>query len=255
MERMTGFMFQDEYLEMCAALTTEELGTLLQALSRYHATGEMPELKGAASVAFNFIRADIDRIEKNFAEKSETNRSNRKGKKRVRKNETERNVTNDNESERNVTNDNETVTNDNETERNVTNDNETPQVKEKEKVKEKVKVNSEERVSRDTRKNDEGFARFWSAYPRKQDKVKARKAFNELKPDDTLLDTMLSAIERQKQSPQWTRDGGQFIPLAATWLHGQRWEDEGIECGKPERESGSFPRQDYTFLEEFVNAV
>ena len=230
MERMTGFMFQDEYLEMCAALTTEELGTLLQALSRYHATGEMPELKGAASVAFNFIRADIDRIEKNFAEKSETNRSNRKGKKRVRKNETERNVTNHKNANNNKNNNKNNTKNKNE------NDN-------------------EERVSRDTRKNDEGFARFWSAYPRKQDKVKARKAFNELKPDDTLLDTMLSAIERQKQSPQWTRDGGQFIPLAATWLHGQRWEDEGIECGKPERESGSFPRQDYTFLEEFVNAV
>ena len=36
----------------------------------------------------------------------------------------------------------------------------------------------------------------------------------------------MSAIEAQKKSPQWTKDGGQFIPHPATWLNGKRWEDQ-----------------------------
>ena len=28
------------------------------------------------------------------------------------------------------------------------------------------------------------------------------------------------------KSHDWTKDGGQFIPHAATWLNGKRWEDE-----------------------------
>ncbi|MBO5837238.1 MAG: hypothetical protein J6Q92_05025 [Oscillospiraceae bacterium] len=40
------------------------------------------------------------------------------------------------------------------------------------------------------------------------------------------LDTLLSAIDRQKKSAQWTKDNGQFIPYPATWLNGKRWEDQ-----------------------------
>lgn len=71
-----------------------------------------------------------------------------------------------------------------------------------------------------------GFDRFWDAYPRKTAKAPARKAFDRLKPDGVLLETMLHAIEAHKASEQWTRDGGQFIPHPATWLNQRRWEDE-----------------------------
>ena len=30
----------------------------------------------------------------------------------------------------------------------------------------------------------------------------------------------------QKESDQWTRDDGQFIPLPATYLNQGRWKDE-----------------------------
>ena len=86
-----------------------------------------------------------------------------------------------------------------------------------------------EKAPRGSSKNDDDFARFWAAYPRKQDKTHARKAFADLSPDEELLDTILDAVERQKGSSQWTRDGGQYIPLASTWIHGRRWEDEIIE--------------------------
>ena len=38
--------------------------------------------------------------------------------------------------------------------------------------------------------------------------------------------TLLAALERQKRSDQWSRDGGRYIPNPATWLNQGRWEDE-----------------------------
>lgn len=73
---------------------------------------------------------------------------------------------------------------------------------------------------------DERFRAFWSEYPKKTGKGAAEKAFQKIKPSEDLLQSMLKAIENQKQSDQWRRDNGQFIPLPATWLNQKRWEDE-----------------------------
>lgn len=70
------------------------------------------------------------------------------------------------------------------------------------------------------------FARFWVAYPRKEAKAPAIKAFAKLDPDTGMLDSMLAALVVQKQSVQWRKENGQFIPLPATWINGRRWEDE-----------------------------
>ena len=67
------------------------------------------------------------------------------------------------------------------------------------------------------------------------------KAFDKAKIDDELLDVILTAIERQKASDQWTKDNGQFIPHPATWLNQKRWEDETIPASKPK----IVPAQDF----------
>ena len=73
---------------------------------------------------------------------------------------------------------------------------------------------------------EERFLKFWAAYPKRVAKTAAVKAFEKLKPDDELLDIMLIAIGKQKNSEQWTKDGGQFIPYPATWINERRWEDD-----------------------------
>ena len=73
---------------------------------------------------------------------------------------------------------------------------------------------------------DSRFQAFWKAYPKKVGKGAAEHAFQKYKPDDSLLSTMLNSIERQRQSDQWQRDGGQYIPNPATFLNQRRWEDE-----------------------------
>ena len=70
------------------------------------------------------------------------------------------------------------------------------------------------------------FNKFWTAYPKHIAKQSAVKAFEKLKPDEKLLEAMLKAIELQKESKQWEKDGGAFIPYPATWLNQRRWEDE-----------------------------
>ena len=74
--------------------------------------------------------------------------------------------------------------------------------------------------------NAEAFGAFWTAYPNKKAKPAALKAFTKLKPDAELLAEMLKAIEVQKQSAQWQKDNGQYIPMPSTWLNQRRWEDE-----------------------------
>lgn len=86
---------------------------------------------------------------------------------------------------------------------------------------------------------DAEFERFWEAYPRQQAKGAARKAFAKARKKVS-LDVMLAAIERQKASWNWTREGGQYIPQPASWLNGERWNDNW-DGGSPQRNGGTEP--------------
>lgn len=75
---MTGFFCQDEYLAKTAKLTDEEVGRLFRALIDYHANGVLAELDGRESIAFDFIKEDIDKAEKAYAKKCEQASKNRR---------------------------------------------------------------------------------------------------------------------------------------------------------------------------------
>ena len=82
------------------------------------------------------------------------------------------------------------------------------------------------------------FAQFWKAYPRKEAKGNAEKAWKKI--DISLLSVILEAIERQKATTQWQEANGKFIPLPASWLNARRWEDE-IESPAALPESNDVP--------------
>jgi hypothetical protein len=82
--------------------------------------------------------------------------------------------------------------------------------------------------SKHLEQRNEKFEQFWSAYPKKVGKVVARRAFKKINPSEQLLQRMLSAIEQQKKSKDWQKERGQYIPYPATWLNGERWNDELI---------------------------
>ena len=78
------------------------------------------------------------------------------------------------------------------------------------------------------------FAAFWTAYPRKTAKPAASTAFARIDPDDATFAAMLAALDRQRRSADWCKDGGRFIPHPATWLNQRRWEDQLPEVSKPQ---------------------
>lgn len=70
------------------------------------------------------------------------------------------------------------------------------------------------------------FNDFWEAYPRKQAKGKAEKLWKLIDMDDTLFQTIMDAIEKQKGSDDWKDEDGRYIPYPSTWLERKGWEDE-----------------------------
>lgn len=74
--------------------------------------------------------------------------------------------------------------------------------------------------------NDLFFNAFWSAYPKKVSKQTALKSWQKINPDESLTNLIIEKVNQYKQTDQWLKDGGQFIPHPATWLNGRRWEDE-----------------------------
>jgi len=71
--------------------------------------------------------------------------------------------------------------------------------------------------------NDDAFDRFWSAYPSKVAKAKAKLAFPKALKKIP-IDGMLMAIDHARQfSPKWREN---VICNPATWLNGERWNDE-----------------------------
>ena len=73
------------------------------------------------------------------------------------------------------------------------------------------------------------FEQFWQAYPKKVGIDKAEASFKKIKSLETVLPQILKALEWQKESDQWTRDGGQYIPLPTTYLNQGRWKDEAVQ--------------------------
>ncbi len=87
----------------------------------------------------------------------------------------------------------------------------------------KQPLNNENRNK--TSKNED-FETFWRAYPKKRDKGEAELIFRKLNPSKELLAQMLTAIEAQKQSIDWIKEGGQYIPYPSRWLKRQKWTDQ-----------------------------
>lgn len=91
------------------------------------------------------------------------------------------------------------------------------------------------RIERDNKHTvlPDGFVEFWSAYPKKVNKERAIAAWTKLNPDKALIETILSAVENQKQNDEsWRREKGRYIPHPTTWLNGKMWENK-LEVDMP----------------------
>lgn len=98
----------------------------------------------------------------------------------------------------------------------------------------------------------DAFNQFWKAYPKKVGKQAAIKAFDRVRKKGISLETLLTAIEKQKHGSRWNRDNGQYIPNPTTWLNQGRWDDEEDEeigtnsrSGGPQDSGNQKPKREY----------
>ena len=201
----------------------EQIGELFKALFAFAKRGEEAEFKGALKMAFAVMRQTIEADGLKWERKCERNSENVR--KRWDKNNT------------NVYDRIQANTNNTDIDIDIDKDINPPisPKGDKQEIKPEIGLISE---SKSTERNtagessdsfSESFNDFWKAYPKKVSKAQALNAWNKLKPDNDLVREILSALERQKQSAQWQKDNGQFIPYPATLLNGRRWEDEQTE--------------------------
>jgi hypothetical protein len=183
------------YRESLEPYSMEERGRLVTAMMDYQATGEIPTFPGNERFLWPTLRSQIERDIQGYEEKCAKNRENGAKGGRPKKQTVSAETEGFSEKPKK------------------------PKEKEKEKKKEKEKENKNETPS----EREIAFRRFWEAYPRKVGKEAARRAFAKVKVDVSLL---LHAVQEQRQSEQWTKDGGKYIPNPATWLNQGRWEDK-----------------------------
>ncbi len=70
----------------------------------------------------------------------------------------------------------------------------------------------------------DAFAAFWQQHPIKKGKLAAQAAWNRLKANSELIDTIMHDMSNRKQNDRQWVEG--FAPHPATYLNGARWTDE-----------------------------
>lgn len=211
---MAKDLFDDEDLEL---YSDAEVGQILKAIFRFVNHGEKPEFqdKGLYYIFKRFVSFN-EKAEQIYQNKVDGIMKARESNSKVQKNVSDDNS--DISDNRKIETDFSSNTNTN------TNTDTNTDIKEKEnKEKESPLVKR--------------FEVFWSAYPKRVGKGAAWKAFEKLHPSQTLLDKMIQAIDLQKESYQWKREDGQYIPYPSTWLNQSRWEDDVGSTTAPPKQS------------------
>jgi hypothetical protein len=84
----------------------------------------------------------------------------------------------------------------------------------------------------------EQFEMVWREYPdsRKGNKESAFQAFLQVCPDSAL--SMLGSLRQWKQSEQWNKDDGKYIPYLVNWLLRGTWMEKPDKMAIPKGASG-----------------
>ncbi len=228
-------------------LTAEEQGRLFMALLDYSEYGKEPEFTGMLRMAFRAIQRTMDRNtekwEQTCAKRSEAGKKSAAAKAAKNFAETVSCKIENQETDRSKTQQTATNSTEYEPERDPEHEPEREPEREPDNIADgkvpslhgeyadasvpslhgEYADGSVPSLQRDGIEREGDFDCFWRAYPKKMGKAAAKRSFRQVRIP---LDRLLQALERQKRSPQWTRDQGRFIPNPATWLNQARWEDE-----------------------------
>lgn len=88
------------------------------------------------------------------------------------------------------------------------------------------------------------FEIFYKAYPNKKNVKTARTRWEKMKVTPELFAAIMEGLERAKNSQEWGKDGGAYIPHPATWLNGEGWKNEYKplrQAAAPKAPAGNMP--------------
>lgn len=88
------------------------------------------------------------------------------------------------------------------------------------------------------------FEIFYKAYPNKKNVKTARTRWEKMKVTPELFAAIMEGLERAKNSQEWGKDGGAYIPHPSTWLNGEGWKNEYKplrQTAAPKASSGNMP--------------
>ena len=202
-----------DYLDAIEPLSDAERGRLFTALLEYARTGEVPRLTGNERFLFPMMRAQIDRdlaamsASRDYLHSVRSEAGRKGGMKKA--------------------------ANARQTAANESKSRQTAADAAKDKDNRQQTIDEDKNIPPAPLRGEGGgveaaFQKFWSVYPKKRNRADALKAFRSVIKSGVSLDALLSAVEAQRKTPQWTKDGGQYIPYPATWLNRGAWEDEDV---------------------------
>lgn len=240
MAKSNGMLFFYDWIEALESIPPKEFKTLVMAMLAYSRDGvEPPEMKGNAKLAASFIFPALGRSRAISAKRSASGKAGmaaRWG--------SENCVSKDAET------DSKTITNDN----NVIlsgiakNNYKTRQDKDKTKTKHTpLPPEGEKAAVAAGCVCSESFEKFWQKYPKKTARKEALTVWTALAPDAERVDRILAAVDAQSMTQAWQTEGGRYVPMAAVWLEGERWNDEvAPPCSEAEEEGArSFDGDDF----------
>ena len=238
MTKEHGFVFFYDWRRPLAKIPPKEFKELILAMIDYAESGIEPEtISPKAELAADFIFPAIRRGAAISQKRSEAGKAGNE--KRWSDKKPSQNIANDRKASQKTicdTDESQTIATKNKTKNKTINKN-TPPLP--------PSPGGEAADAAKCAAEDDGFDRFWAAYPRREAKKDARAAWHKLNPDADTVAAMLSAIAAKAASDDWQREGGRFIPLPATWLRGERWTDDPARLQAEPAQDGSFDTDDF----------
>lgn len=214
-----GMLFFYDWIEALESIPPKEFKTLVMAMLAYSRDGvEPPEMKGNAKLAASFIFPAIGRSRAISAKRSASGKAGMAAR-----------WGSENSASMDVKTDNKTITNDNNViPHDITKNNyKTRQDKDKTKTKHTpLPPEGEKAADAAGCVCLESFEKFWEKYPKKTARKEALTIWQALDPDEALIDRILAAVDAQSATQAWQTEGGRYVPMAAVWLEGERWNDE-----------------------------
>lgn len=223
-------------IELVKRYKEDQRCRLYEAMAYYAFTGQEPSWPDEAPewLIWEALKQTVDRADKKVNQNKKN--ASKKEEEETKESESERIEANPSEPERNEAEESER-------------DNHKPKTINQEPINQEDEREDSTPPKPPAKKAEADFSVFWMAYPKKQDKQNALKAWKKLNPDAETQRKMILAIQAQRASPQWQKDGGQFIPMPSTWLNGRRWEDQptAIQSGPGKRVGAQmYTQREYT---------